>query len=162
MAILAVLLTAGIIPTAGYDWMIHGTKDANVKPEEHVICHFMELNIKEQNSRSLISMLISVLIIMVSFATRAVKLHRTLSDWTVRLRATASVALKAPIRNLDGWCIDQSRRTKQDNKKVRTAMVSLARSLLYQPACTLFLVIRALMDIYGSMLWEVSSLLLLP
>jgi hypothetical protein len=89
--------------------------------------------------------LVSVMLISIAFASRVVKLHRTLSvNILGRARLWLSARTRRILRIIFTWCC-------QDG-----CLHSLKRSLLYRPLLAAFLTARFLLDGWGSVFSEVS------
>jgi hypothetical protein len=91
-------------------------------------------------------MVVSILLLIFSFATQVIKLHKPLSDLVVvRLRAYLSTTYREFLRKAYIWS-----GTDTDPRHWR-------RTLVYQPYFVVFIVVQLLLDIYSSMLSEVSK-----
>lgn len=140
MAVLATLLTVGLFITVNYDWSLPNG-DARVEGTDLAICH---LSINPGSSLALWTMLVSVLMIVMAFISRVVKLHRRLSvDILGGVRAWFSTLARKMLRIVYVWCgISNSPR-------------GLKHALCYRPLLAIFLAARFLADGWCSMFFEV-------
>jgi hypothetical protein len=93
-----------------------------------------------------LAVLVSALVIILGFATRVVKLHRTFSAKVVdRTRSWLSLRARKFLKIIFAYCCKDC--------KVR----GLRRSFFYRPILAAFLTMRFILDILTSLLFEVSN-----
>lgn len=157
MAIMLVLLLAGLAPTANYNWKTDDfsfpyKKDWNETlsvsyptPADHAKCYW-GIHVRWK-FESVPLMIVSILLLGLGFLTRVVRLHNSLSKrFTVRARAFVSNNFRKVLR-----CLLKS---VGDGRQLS----SLMRLLLYRPLLSVFLILRVLADMWSSMFIEVSFL----
>lgn len=93
-----------------------------------------------------LAVLVSALVIILGFAARVIKLHRTFSAKVVdRTRSWLSLRARKVLKIIFAYCCKDS--------KVR----DLRRSFFYRPILAAFLTMRFILDILTSLLFEVSN-----
>lgn len=165
MASLAIMLIVALSFTSTYWWaLVYGYEAykglgylTDVDTIHHpAICHLgiqvydvpLGLNDNPQYldlSVGYISMIISMLLMVFGFAFRVMKLYRALSvGFIQRVRSQISAYVRHILRVVYVWCC--SNRNSP----------GLRRGLVYRPLLALFLTTRLLLDLWSSMLLEVS------
>ncbi|KAJ5924839.1 hypothetical protein N7466_009026, partial [Penicillium verhagenii] len=146
MGLLATLLVVGLVFTGNYSWAFQFIENHESVPTitEYAICY---LHVISSTDKAFISMVASVFLIILSFASRIVKLHRTLSVGIFgRARELSSSYTRGYLLLVFNWCSNDSPR-------------SLKRTLCYYPVFAAFLQFRFLLDFWASMLLEIGWLL---
>ncbi|KAJ5953116.1 hypothetical protein N7454_000012 [Penicillium verhagenii] len=139
MGILATLLVVGLVFTGNYNWALQMTHSVP-SITEYAICYLHV--IPSQGLGAFITMVASVLLIILAFTSRVVKLHRTLSVGIFgRARAFLSSYTRGRLLLVFNWCSNGSPR-------------SLKRTLCYYPVFAAFLQFRFFLDFWASMLLE--------
>ncbi|KAJ6012353.1 hypothetical protein N7522_002708 [Penicillium canescens] len=135
MGILATLLVFGLLPTANYVDLLYS------RSPDYAKCY---LAIRPSSDLALWSMNLSVLIIIIGFFSRVVKLHKALSVtlWG-GLRTRMSVQARSMLRVVYNWCSTSG------------PVQGLRFSLVYRPLFAVFLVARFGLDVWSSMFAEV-------
>jgi hypothetical protein len=152
MGALITMLIAALLPTGKY-----GTQHS---PAEYAICTFGDLSPAGYTTRgtygdgdptlNYASMIISVLLMGLGFLSRVVRLHRALSIGVVAaLRRYLSERARRHLRKNHEKAMKHFK--SGDIKHFRTVM-----SFQCRPALALFLTIRILLDIWSSLILEVS------
>ena len=143
MGVLATLLVVGLGFTGNYSWAFDEDRVYEWYPpmNKYAACH---LRVSPTTDMAFISMIISVFLIVVGFASRVVKLHRSLSVGVIgRSRDFLSSHARRGLRFVFKWCSVGSPR-------------NLKRTLCYYPLLAAFLELRLLLDFWSSMLLEVD------
>ena len=153
MVLLVVLLIIALLPTGNY-----GT---GIGAADYAICSFKHLRPIQRNATettdvrlNYASMVLSILLLGVSFMSRIVRLHKVLS---VTLFSTCrrylSRRARKQLRGMYTHCEQTGDRTLKRNKpRVRL----LFRLFYYRPALAVFLAMRAVLDVWSSLALEVS------
>lgn len=137
MGILATLLSVGLLPTANYVDLLHS------RSPDYAKCF---LAIHPASDLALWSMILSVLIIVLGFLSRVVKLHKALSLTVLgNLRVRVSARSRNMLHAVYNWCVSSG------------PMQEFRIALIYRPLFALFLVIRFSLDAWSSMFVEVRS-----
>lgn len=144
MAMLATLLVVGLIFTANYKWVIHLRNHPNANYP--AICYLRATLRGHRSEQPFLTMMVSIMLILIGFASRVVKLHRKLSiDIFGRARAWLSDRIRQLLHTVFTWCCrDCSPR-------------SLKRTLCYHPLLAIFLTARFLLDGWASVYFEVRA-----
>jgi len=154
MFIIVVMLVVALVPTGYFNWLypsgIHITLQP--PPSSYAICFYGKRPPGSSGygqpmvPNSYISMIISSLLLLLGFTTRVIRLHKTLSiDFVLRMRSFLSGIARKGLRRVHSWC------------RVQASPRSLQRSLIYHPLLGVFLMLRVSLDVYSSMLMEVSN-----
>lgn len=158
MFLMAVMLIVALVSTANFDWVFFDDVEDDhvaVKPSDHVACLFT--GISDQDPASYDYMIVSVMVISTSFLARVIRLYPHLSERLKHLKGFLSQKTRQSLRFLHEWMSNLLKDTDTTRvKRPYKVFASLVRSLVYQPACALFLILRAISDILASLLWEVS------
>lgn len=138
MGILASMLIVGLLPTANYIDLLHSISS------EYAMCH---LAIRPSSGIALWSMVLPILVIALSFVSRVIKLHKTLSvELWGKLRTRASVNARSILLVVYNRC--STRGLKQ----------RLSFFLVYRPLFAAFFVARLVFAAWSSMFVEVCGL----
>lgn len=160
MFLLAVMLIVALVPTANFDWVFFDDfedDDIAVKPSDYVACLFT--GVSDLDPNSYYYMVMSIMVISTSFLTRVINLYPNLSEWSKQLKGHLSQRTLHNLRSLHDRSSNALNNTDTRVERHHKAFASLFRSLIYQPVCVLFLVFRATLDIYTSLLWEVGFII---
>ncbi|OQD87340.1 hypothetical protein PENSOL_c080G08371 [Penicillium solitum] len=134
MGILASMLIVGLLPTANYIDLLHSISS------EYAMCH---LAIRPSSGIALWSMVLPILVIALSFVSRVIKLHKTLSvELWGKLRTRASVNARSILLVVYNRC--STRGLKQ----------RLSFFLVYRPLFAAFFVARLVFAAWSSMFVE--------
>lgn len=168
MFLMAVMLIVALIPTANIDWVFFEDSsdvDPAWKSSNYVAC-LLPLRISdqdpidpgstEQDPTSYYCTIMSTMLISTSFLTRVIRLYPHLSERSKQLKAFLSQKTVQSLRSLHVWSSDLLKHTDTRAKRHHKAFASLVRSGIYYPACAWYLLLRASVDIFTSLLWEVS------
>lgn len=154
--IIVVMLVVALIPTGYSNWLdlFYPYADPipagllNPPPSSYAICFYASQTPVDPSSEaqnSYMPMIISTLFLILAFIIRVVRLHKTLSvEYIDRPRRFLSGLARMSLRGVCAWCY------------VHAYPHSLKRYLIYHPLLGLFLLLRVLLDVYTSMLMEVS------
>jgi len=147
MLFLVVMLVIAITPTGNYNWPNSwGADPREITPSPSDYAVYYMRRVPDADALTFTSMVFSVLLLTLGFASRAVRLHKTLSIYVIgQLRKAVSEKVRAWLRKLYDKCDVQS---SSENPK---------RTLIYRPALALFLVMRVVSDVWSSMFVEVCS-----
>lgn len=148
MFIIVVMLVVALVPTGYLDWLYLSWKDISQSPASSpAICFYGKQSLPpDLGSNSYLSMIISSLLLLLGYITRVIKLHKMLSiDFILVIRSFLSRIARKGLRRVHAWC------------RVQANPRSLRRSLIYHPLLGVFLMLRVSLDIYSSMLMEVSN-----
>jgi hypothetical protein len=139
MTALIGLLTAALVPTRHGDWLPNDQSAMNGMP---ALCMF-DYPQSRPESASLTTMLFSILVLSISYTTRAIKLFKWSSEASRRIfRTIPGNALKKHL----GELYTGSQKTKANKWMISTP---------YYIILAVFLVMRSWMDFLESMFWEV-------
>lgn len=159
MFFFAVMLVVALIPTGHLDLdEVYSYPFDDISLRSNAACYF---RILDSNQRSYDSMVISILTIVFGFTTRIIKLHKNLSEWlSGRIRKPLSNEYQKILKHIYEW--EEHKTCEYSNKETLAGLVwiflaSLARTMAYRPALSIFLVLRASLDIYASTILEVSG-----
>jgi hypothetical protein len=143
MAILLIMLLVAMAPTGNYDWQdyVHGESLPTPTPSDYAICYLHRS--KYADNETFASMILSILLLGLGFASRVIRLHRSLSINIERLRRAAS-----------GWSRNKLLRA-YEKLKVESSPKSLSRTMIYRPLLAIFLALRVGLDAWSSMFVEV-------
>ena len=154
--------------------ILSGAPSANDVSGVYAVCFFKSLAFpKEENANSYLSrpdlgapMVISTTILSVSYITRVVKMHDTASQWVIRrTRIFFGNRCKSMLKFMRNRAqlstVKRNERTTSSLKVgLKVGLCWIVFSVLvigYRLALTVFLTIRAVLDLCDSMLWEVSG-----
>jgi len=141
MSIFLILLIAAIVPTGSFNWQ--SGRRSDVRLSSYAICYF---NTPSRNSsRAYGSMELSISLLVFSFVTRGIKIHKRASNF---INNSVRNALSKKYRRFLQWLYSRS---GDDNNPLHWT-----KTLLYRPALVIFLVVRLILDLYSSTLSEVS------
>jgi hypothetical protein len=140
MFLIAIMLLIAIFPTAGFQWY---DEDFNPSPGQPAICYFG--NNVDTSSPNFDGMVMSLLLLALSFTTRTVRLYKTFSLRTKSARRFLSSKYGMLLGRIHDWC------------NVQAQPHDLKLTLIYRPFLALFLVLRGGMDVYSSMFMEVKD-----
>ncbi len=145
MFILVVMLLVAMIPTGNFGWSGHD--EGKFTPSTYALCSFGQS--MDTSSVSFTSMMISTILLVFGFASRAVRLSKSLSVSVIgKARRALNIKLLTILRKLYDWC------------EVQSHPRGLKRTLVYRPLLAAFLTVRASLDIFSSMLMEVCGTVL--
>lgn len=140
---LLVMLIVAMVPTSKFDWADEQASRPNITAPAR--CAFASDT--PQGLNSLSTMITSVLLMAIGFATRVVRLHKyAVVSEVDNPRKFCSEKAKARLKILSDW----------SNKGSEAPISIIRRALIYRPALASFLVVRVTLDIYASMLFEVG------
>jgi hypothetical protein len=140
MFILVAMLLVAIVPTGNFNWAPHSSS-LEPLPRDYAICYFWS---RDPNSDSFSSMIVSTLLVGFGFASRVVRLHRSLAVNIIgSARKASSEKIRGTLRRLYAWC------------DVQNSPRGLRRTFAYRPMLAIFLVARVTIDAYSSMIMEV-------
>ncbi|KAL4861955.1 hypothetical protein BDV12DRAFT_190735 [Aspergillus spectabilis] len=149
MSVLFIMLIPAVVPTGNYlgpgrtwEFRRHGIQLAN----DYAICHFSAHG-PSQYPPAFVSMIILILIAVLGFLFRIVKLFRPLSLFIGRVRNRISQRARQLLWVLYGW------------KNVTQVWRRVLGNVLYYPLLALFLAMRVIMDNFSSMFFEVYWLI---
>lgn len=98
---LCMLITA-IVPTGDFGWLYNTDGFTYTTASDYAVCSIQDPWF--ENSAAYGSMIVSILLLIFSFATRVIKLYKPLSDLVVvRLRAYLSAAYRELLRKVYIW-----------------------------------------------------------
>ena len=146
MAVLLILLVVALSFTGNYGWVPAGYSSSSrhggeVAINEPAICHLRSI---PTPNPTYWSMVFSILLIVIGFVLRIVKLYKAISVNAVgRARGWVSIRCRRLLRIIYNWCSGSPHK-------------SLKRTLCYRPLLTVFLLARVLFDGWSSMFLEVS------
>ncbi|KAH0365191.1 hypothetical protein KCU65_g6278, partial [Aureobasidium melanogenum] len=100
------------------------------------------------NYTSLINAIISATGILLSLVTRFIRTFRRTDDIATSIRRRSSRRYRATLEKCYGWILDRE-------KKGFVLSGSLTRTIVFQPALALFVLLKAIVDIYTSIFWEI-------
>lgn len=156
MAVLIIMLIFAFVPTANYKW----APDQNAKQRgepalaDYAICYLRPVQYSTKmgnmttistSQGSVMSVTVSIVLIVVGFISRLFKLHQNLSlRVDEQIRGRLSDFIRRFLRKFYICC------------DVRNEPRSLKRTLLYRPLLAFFLTARLFLDLWASMLSEVS------
>lgn len=158
MGVMAVLQIIGLVFTGNYQWSsaqddlystgITGTAIGHdpvtvskTRLNDFAICN---LNVHASNGPSFISMIVSLSLVVLGYFGRIVKVHKRLSvDVVWKIRAWLSEKAQKPLQSITRSCMTAAPR-------------ALKRTLVYHPFLAAFLTGRFLLDVWSSVLMEVS------
>ncbi|KAG4437349.1 hypothetical protein IFR05_007155 [Cadophora sp. M221] len=145
MFIFLCMLTIATIPTANFTWLYDDGLAGDTSPSEYAVCYFARTpNIDRLAFKS---MAISTSLLVFSFGTCVIKLHRPLSEMVRGTRRRLSSAYRNRLRRLYMWSeTGDSSRWK--------------RTVVYTPCHVALFFSRLLIDTYSSMFMEVFNLML--
>lgn len=167
MACLAIMLIVALSFTSSYDWALTYGDDHYIQPNSSddlttiyhpAICHMgmrpynILLGLNEdphdlEPGIGWFSMIISIMLIVLGFAFRAMKMYKMLYTDTIQsVRSRISIYVRGLLRAVYLWCCPGKH------------ILGLRRGLLYRPLLAVFLLTRLLIDIGSSMLLEVGFL----
>jgi hypothetical protein len=145
MGVMIVMLVTAIVPTGNfafpYDFEDEATS-GRATPSSYAVCSYGVSMPASYGSFS--TMVISIILLVIGFASRIIKLHKRLSEsgvWSLR-KFSKETGLKF-LSYVYSW------------SNVQQVPEGLQRRLLYRPCLTIFLFIRLLLDILSSMMFEV-------
>ncbi|KAJ5952101.1 uncharacterized protein N7479_010514 [Penicillium vulpinum] len=150
MAVLVIFLTIALSFTGDYYWTsfkilpdtTYFVRNDMIDP---AMCH---LSFSPSSMMAYCGMIISILLIILGFVTRIIKLYKTISiDGWGKARARISMQARHLLSFAFTWCCSSGSRN------------SLKRTLLYRPLLTTFLVARLFLDGWSSMFLEVCWLI---
>lgn len=148
MLVLVVMLSLALLPTTNYKWKEQGiwsNEKLIPKLTDYAIC-YLKPDRRYQSQFSVLSSTISIFLISLGFLLRVIRLHHSFSSFVSgKIRKSLSVAARRLLRTVFQWC---DRNGSQE---------SLKRLLCYRPILAIFLAMRILLDLWSSMLFEVSA-----
>lgn len=169
MGALVGMLIGALLPTGNY-----GT---SMNPADYAICSFKHLRRIDRDTTgpnefydtsqlNYASMIISILLIGLGFASRIVRLHRALSVTVVTAtRKYLSERARRLLRKMYERCENTSNEPPRRGRSFRIGPFrgSQGRRLfyrvyLYRPTLAVFLAIRAALDLWSSLVLEVRAL----
>lgn len=170
MAALMILLMVALVPTAKVEWPLAGVFESPVvimnstsvspdqifAPNRYAVCSFKGMSGVDR--ASLASAVISMLVIFSGFITRVIKLHRTLSGALQHVRSVVDKEYIAMLDQLRLWTHDWPEASGPSGSvhgRWKRVVMSLGRSLIYQPACAILIATRAAIDAFTSTFYEV-------
>jgi len=147
MGLMLTMLLAAMIPTGGYDWTdIHYDSDdypaPTPAPSDYAVCYWWPT--VNNDGLTFSTMVISVLLLLLGFIQRVVRLHRVLS-----------VSVLGSFRTFSSEKARKFLRWAYTSMGMETSGLTLKRLFLYRPLLALFLTARALLDLWNSMFIEV-------
>lgn len=147
MGVFIAMLIVGIVPTGSYNWY-HGAGIDRPFPQDYATCYF-QVRPKENVINGdivLASMVLSVLLVVLGFVSRVIRLYETLSVGIVgKARSKVSKSLRAILRQAYRWC---------DTKRSPNG---LRRQLIYRPLLAVFLLLQVVSELWTSMFIEVRT-----
>jgi len=147
MLIVVLLLIVAIVPTGNFNWFTDMGPETESTPSDYVACHFVQSRSSDKITYA--SMVISILLLGIGFATRVVRLFEPLSVCEVNAR----IFLSRRIRDKILQPLFISMVVKQEGAtKLRHRWKQL---LVYRPILVLFLTFELGVDIWNSMVFEV-------
>ena len=146
MVVTAIMLVVAIVPTGSFVWTDkHKTPTVGSQAK----CYFRNRFYDSQNM-DFWSMLTSVFLISVSFATRVCRAYEFISEGIVKtIRTKLSGTLRSGLRKIYVWC------------DVANHPRGLKRTIIYHPLLAAFISIRTIADLYSSAFIEVRNVGLL-
>ncbi|KAL2870547.1 uncharacterized protein BJX67DRAFT_241981 [Aspergillus lucknowensis] len=152
MSILLVMLITAVVPTGNYHSPhISTSLDVDRGPgiqeaNDYAICHFF-IHGPSRYPPAFASMVVLVLIAVLGFAFRIVKLFQPLSLFIITVRSRISQRARRLLRVVYDW------------RNATKAWQRVLGNMLYYPLLALFLEARAVMDNFSSMFFEVYWLI---
>lgn len=149
MLVLVVMLSIALVPTANYDWAANSwlgmpRPDSTPDLTDYAIC-YLKPDRQYQSLISQLSAATSIVLISLGYILRVIKLHQQFSSFlSRRIRGRLSDATRCFLRIVFHWCLSDG------------SSQSLKRLLCYRPLLAIFLAMRILLDLWSSMLFEVS------
>lgn len=145
---LIVMLVFAMIPTGNYSWG-DDAQSSTPSPGDYAVCYMQRVH--DWNMTTYASMVISIVLLTLGFVLRAIRLFKVISVYLVgKLRKAVSEKMRTWLRKLYDKC------------DVQTSSKNPKRMLIYRPVFAVFLVMRAVLDVWSSMFFEVCSAFLTP
>lgn len=145
MGLMLLMLVVAMIPTGGYNWTnisYHGDGYPIPKPSDYAVCYLRPTGYGDQLTFS--TMVISVVLLVLGFIYRVIRLHKSLSVCVVgRARTVCSEKARYVLRLV------------YSRIGMETSGLTFKRMFFYRPLLALFLTTRALLDLWNSMFIEV-------
>jgi hypothetical protein len=168
MGALVAMLIVALLPTGNYT--------QNTDPANYAICSFRHLKPIQQDSGShyadyyedtrydYASMIISVLLMGLSFLSRVVRLHRSLAIGVVtRSRRYLSERVRRVLRRIYEKCRSTSAPSSQEHPTRRIFLglksPKLKNMWVYRPFLATYLATDAVLDLWSSLILEVRTLI---
>lgn len=130
-----------------------GRKVSLEYPVAYVVCNYQSPRTPDAAT------IVSILVILSSFVTRVIRLHKVTSGFASRIRNLGGSLIKSIIKKAEAW--SSPSHEQGHGSRVRRALLkgssTLSRTLLYQPSCALLFTFRTIIDMYTSIFWEVSA-----
>jgi hypothetical protein len=138
MASIVIMLMVALVPT--------GLGDSFLRDGSAVICALQYASRRDRQDASFVNMVLSIVFLAIGLFMRVFKLSRRLSTGiTTRIRNPFGAAAFGLLHRVHAWA------------HVHESPAGLKRLLVYRPLLATFLLFRLSMDIYLSMLGEVSK-----
>lgn len=136
MFIVLCMLIVGIVPTSGFD-----NENGHLHYNENAICFFQDIQVVDGT----VFTVLSGAVLILSFVTRVIKLHKNISESVMRRLRT----------KIEKYCRQKLRKMGQN--RIESGHASRFFSFfIYKPALALFLIVSLLLDCWTSMLSEVG------
>lgn len=152
MGVLVIMLIVALLPTGNF------TNDMD--PAEYAICTFRQLAPKKQGGLDYVSMIISVLLMGLGFVSRFIRLHKSLAVGILKAgRQYLSERARSYLRKAYKKCKTPLQPASQDLSRSLRVLRSpdLKLMLIYRPMLAIFLIIRVVLNLWTSLILEVSS-----
>ena len=145
MGLMMLILLVAMVPTGGYRWSVDESYNDvlwNPKPKDYAICYLRPGG--GPDAMGLASMVVSVLLLVLGFISRVIRLHRSLSVFIFgRARTVCSEKARHFLRRV------------YTNMHMETSGLTFKRMFVYRPLLAIFLAARNLLDLWNSMFIEV-------
>lgn len=148
MSILIIMLITAMVPTGNYRWLeigyTYGSAEPDIALSDYAICSFSKP--LQTSTVTFLALIILLLLIGLGFATRIVKLHRSLAISLVsRVRRNLSKGARKYLWTLYAW------------RESHTSSMRRVGKIFYIPALSIFLTLRVVLDNWSSMFFEVYT-----
>lgn len=146
MALLAALLAVGFLYTGNYSWDSNDAASSLPLINDPAICYWSTVPRDGPSNPTLWTMIISIIVVVVGFSSRTVKLYETLSIHAFsRARSWLSRWARKFLGIVHSWAC------------AKTPPYSLRRTLCYRPLLACFSSVRLFLDGWSSMFLEVRE-----
>jgi hypothetical protein len=142
MGLMILILLVAMVPTGGYSWSVYDNNLWNPTPQDYAICYLRPAG--DLDAMVLASMVVSVLLLVLGFIHRVIRLHESLSVLILgRARTVCSEKARHFLRRV------------YTNMHMETSGLTFKRMFVYRPLLAIFLTARNLLDLWNSMFIEV-------
>jgi hypothetical protein len=142
MGLMMLILLVAMVPTGGYGWSVDWNNNGHPMPQDYAICYFRPTG--DLDAMVLASMVVSVLLLVLGFIHRVIRLHKSLSILILgRARTVCSEKARHFLRRV------------YTNMHMETSGLTFKRMFVYRPLLAIFLTARNLLDLWNSMFIEV-------